>query len=431
MILNVSNLTMNLMNKLVDLRFQVLRNKMAGNDEVNDFLNVIQQLLNTPTVGLFVWDEALTTVYPLGVLADDKKELTSHVSQLDASVWQTSSEELAQQIENDNTQYVTFPLQDKEAKVGIFAFIAKQDGDYSQLQEIVSHVNDFLLCVDLIKQNIRLQKESVELSQTKNNLEDTLKISTSVQSQLERVATELKVEADKSEKANQAKSEFLSSMSHELRTPLNIILGFAQLLSSDDLTKDQHENVNEILMAGDHLLDMVDEVLDLSKMESGKVELSISEVDIVSLVKSCVDLIKPMAEKKGIKINNEVTLELEGKKLHTDQTKLREVLINLLSNAVKYNKNDGSITIKCNPAGNENLKFEVIDTGLGISSEHFEKAFHAFERLALVNGSVEGVGIGLAICKSLIESMRGEIGVESTLGEGSCFWLILPYKIPA
>jgi len=423
---------MNLLTTLVELSFQILRKHSAGYDEVDELLPVLEQLFNTNTVGLFIWDEELNTIYPLGVQGADVDSLMAYVGEAEQSVWKHQSlvieAQLASQIEPDRAEPspILFPLWRHGDKLGLLAFIWTKEVDLSLLEEVLIKVNDFLLCVDSVRKNRTLEKKSIELIQTKTSLENTLKISTSVQNQLEDMAAKLKIEAAKSEKANRAKSEFLSSMSHELRTPLNVIMGFSQLIENSKLTDDQRENITEVLRASDHLIDMVNEVLDLSKIEAGKFEINLSEVDLFDLVNRSIVLIGPLAHKNNISINNQISFS--GRKIVTDEIKLKQVLINLLSNAAKYNKHNGSITIRCDDVDNEYLKIEVIDTGNGISDEHLDQAFHAFERLAITNGSIEGAGVGLAICKSLIESLGGQIGVESTLDQGSCFWVRLPLK---
>lgn len=226
------------------------------------------------------------------------------------------------------------------------------------------------------------------------------------------------------EKANKAKSEFLSSMSHELRTPMNAILGFAQLLEfeGDELNKTQQSNVNEILVAGKHLLGLINDVLDLTKIESGNMDVSLEEVHFVDVFQQCVNLISSDARERNIKLIDNVSIKEYTVK--ADALRLKQVLINILSNAVKYNRDHGSITIDASRTDKQRLRIRVIDTGEGLTEEEIEKIFIPFERLNKV-GQVDGVGIGLVITKQLLELMGGTIGVESTLGEGCTFWVEL------
>ncbi|QCU89790.1 ATP-binding protein [Thiomicrorhabdus sediminis] len=229
----------------------------------------------------------------------------------------------------------------------------------------------------------------------------------------------------KAQNANQAKSDFLSSMSHELRTPLNAIIGFSQILEiSDSLNKYDLDNVNEIKKAGDHLLNLINDILDLSKIEAGKIDLSIEAVDLKGLTSECFSLIKPFAQKHDIQIDYQLTTDLA---VRADYTRLKQVLLNLLSNGIKYNRKNGkvSLTIKENKP-QHTIRFEVIDTGEGISKEQIPLLFQPFERLNMTKSEIEGTGIGLSISQKIIDLMEGNIGVETELGKGTTFWIELP-----
>lgn len=229
------------------------------------------------------------------------------------------------------------------------------------------------------------------------------------------------------ERANRAKSDFLSRMSHELRTPMNAILGFAQLLESDPLeplSSGQRENVEQILLAGWHLLELINEVLDLSRIEAGKLQLVLESVDIAELAMECRGLIAPMAAQRGITVLDQ-SFELELPRVYADRTRLKQVLLNLLSNAVKYNRENGTITLTYREMPDNRLRVAVSDTGEGIPEQQLSALFESFNRLGAEDTGVEGTGIGLVITKHLVELMGGAIGVESRPGEGSTFWIEL------
>ena len=241
---------------------------------------------------------------------------------------------------------------------------------------------------------------------------------------LQRTTETLKIEKERAEKSSQAKSEFLSRMSHELRTPMNAILGFGQVLELDasELNESQQESVKEILFAGHHLLDLIDEVLDLAEIESGKMEISIEEVHIDKLLHQCITLIGTQAEARQIEIIDHISNK--GHTVQADFTRLKQVLNNRLSNAVKYNRDHGRITLDSEIINNQRFRISIMDTGEGLTGEEIAQLFTSFERLNTKN-NIEGVGIGLVVTKHLLELMGGTIGVESTPGKGSTFWVEL------
>jgi PAS domain S-box-containing protein len=234
-------------------------------------------------------------------------------------------------------------------------------------------------------------------------------------------ALQLKAQA---EDANRAKSEFLSRMSHELRTPLNAILGFAQLLDLDELDADQRESVGQILRGGRHLLDLINEVLDLSRIEAGRLALSLEPVSLQVAATQAVSLIAPLAAERSLSIMvDEIDPELY---VAADIQRLRQVLLNLLSNAVKYGAAGGSVRIFVADAGEGWVRLGVRDTGSGISQAQVGRLFSPFERLNHTDSEIQGTGLGLVLSRALMEAMGGRIGVESVVDEGSTFWIELP-----
>jgi PAS domain S-box-containing protein len=230
---------------------------------------------------------------------------------------------------------------------------------------------------------------------------------------------------DEAERANCAKSEFLSRMSHELRTPLNSILGFAQLLSMAGLAVQQQDNVQQILKGGYHLLELINEVLDLARIEAGRLSLSLEPVRVRDAVKEAFDLVRPIAGLQNITLSADFSAYGE-RYVQADRQRLKQVLLNFLSNAIKFNRSNGLVVLRCDEIQNRRLRVEVADTGSGIDEEGLRKIFVPFERLGADRNAIGGTGLGLALSKRMIEAMGGTIGVESTLGAGSRFYIELP-----
>ena len=245
--------------------------------------------------------------------------------------------------------------------------------------------------------------------------------------QLALVETNLQLETARAiaDKANRAKSEFLSSMSHELRTPLNAVLGFAQLLASDKPppTQSQQRSLDQILKGGWYLLQLINEILDLAMIESGQVMMSQESMGLSEVLRDCQAMMEPQAKKRGIDMRF-TSLE-QPFFVHADRTRVKQVLINLLSNAIKYNRKGGSVTVTAGTSSEGRVCLSVTDSGTGLSPVQIDQLFQPFNRLGREHGGEEGTGIGLVVTKQLVELMGGTIGVESVLDVGTTFWIEL------
>lgn len=246
--------------------------------------------------------------------------------------------------------------------------------------------------------------------------------------ELEQSNTQLEQATAEAESANMAKSEFLASMSHELRTPLNAILGFGQILETghgNKLDEDQKFSVEQILSGGKHLLDLINDVLDLAKIESGGMGLSIEDINPRGVIDDCIQVAISLGSSDGVTVTDR-TGQADLPRVRADRTRLKQVLLNLFSNAVKYNTEGGSVALDVEVTDDGYVRFLVSDTGVGIPEEKQSGLFEAFERLGAETTSVEGTGIGLTITRKLVEVMGGRIGFESVVGQGSMFWIDMP-----
>jgi len=248
-------------------------------------------------------------------------------------------------------------------------------------------------------------------------------LNSSLEARVQERTAQLRLAMERAESASRAKSEFLSHMSHELRTPLNAVLGFAQIIEISDPTPKQLTWAGEIRRAGDHLLQMIEELLDLARIEVGKIGIKLEVLDLVLIIDEAVAILKPQIAARRL----ELTRECEGGNawVMADRLRLRQVLVNLLSNAVKYNREQGKIVVRCEQR-DDRIRVSIADSGMGLTPEQLAKLFQPFERLGAERGSVEGTGIGLALSKQLVELMGATLGANSVVGEGTVFWIELP-----
>ncbi len=236
------------------------------------------------------------------------------------------------------------------------------------------------------------------------------------------VEEELRAARGEADRANKAKTDFVAHMSHELRTPLTAILGFAQLLELDELSDDHRSSITHILQAGRHLLDLINEILDISRMERGQLTISPEPVAVAELLDEVIAEVTPLAAAREISFERRNSIEAH---VVADRQRLRQVILNLLSNAMKYNRDGGKVKIGCDRIPGGRLQIEIADTGYGIAAEQLDRLFQPFDRLGAELGSIEGTGIGLALARGLVEAMGGTIDVTSKLDVGTTFTIEL------
>jgi len=288
------------------------------------------------------------------------------------------------------------------------------------------------MLTEIEQRTLALESSKQEVMRLNEELEKRVQERTM---QLELANSELELAIEEARNANQAKSAFLSSMSHELRTPLNAILGFAQILAADNLPTTQEQKkefAGHILKSGRHLLTLINEILDLAKVEAGALTLSMEPVGLAEVLTECRAMIEPLAATRGIRVHFPAAGAPENAAalVQADRTRLKQVLLNLLSNAVKYNREGGEVVVECTACGTDRLRLSVRDTGMGLRPDQVAALFQPFNRLGQENGTQEGTGIGLVFTKRLVGMMKGEIGVTSTPGVGSTFWIELSAAAP-
>lgn len=282
--------------------------------------------------------------------------------------------------------------------------------------EIIWLLNNTVPEYDNKGQLVGLRGSNIDITQKKNFEQQIIELNRDLELKIKSRTEEL-------EKANEAKSEFLSRMSHELRTPMNSILGFAQLLEMGELNNTQKKAVGHILHSGRHLLSLINEVLDISKIESGHLSISPEPVKPDDVITEAIGIMASLSEKSGIAISYSAGIQKDISVL-TDKQSYKQILLNLLNNAIKYNRPHGKVQIELTLTdGGEYAKLQVSDTGIGISKEDISRLFIPFERIGADKTGIEGTGLGLAVVKKLVDAMGGKLGVESTPGVGSSFWV--------
>ncbi len=295
------------------------------------------------------------------------------------------------------------------------------ESDFSLLERAMDLASE-----ELLEKNNILRLEVIERKKVANELREAHK---HLESRVQKRTEELKEAKEEAEKANQAKSEFLSRMSHELRTPLNGIIGFGQVLlknKKEPLSETQSDDIKQILQAGNHLLGLINEILDLARIEAGKLSLSIEPVDLHQVISETISIVKPLAENSGISIINNISTS-QNQLIIVDKTRFKQIALNLISNGIKYNRPKGTVTLNYQKSQEDDkLRIQFIDTGLGISENIKDIIFEPFSRFEAERTAIEGAGIGLTITKKLTELIGGKLGFDSEEGSGTSFFVDFP-----
>jgi len=327
----------------------------------------------------------------------------------------------------DNYQLITAEMQSFEIAIiiSMFLFICVflLAIYYLSNRFIISPINKGIALAENISRgelDNHIKAESAS-SEVKTLLQSLKRMQTNISN----ARQELISAKEQAEQSNQAKSVFLSRMSHELRTPLHAILGFGQImqLKPDALSAQQQQNVDKIIKAGQHLLDLINDILDLARIENNRLDINIEDVELSDVISECISLIGPLAQQKSVSLVNRVPAEQYL--VRGDFLRIKQALINLVSNAIKYGPERGDVILSCSSTVDNTLRIEITDNGPGIPMKQQRLLFKPFERL---DGTrfVEGTGIGLALTKQLLELMHGKVGVDSLPGKGSTFWIQLP-----
>src|SRR2546426_2988587 len=340
--------------------------------------------------------------FPLALMGDVEALRRGELQTIDVAALPPSPEAEAL-LASDVQKYMVVPMIAGGKPIGAVSF-GGPTGQFPAEQVSIAQEAASQLAIAIAQTRLRerVQRHAQELEQRVH--ERTLALG-AANEQLQQEITERRRAEEAADRANRAKSDFLSRMSHELRTPLNGILGFGQLLEMESLPADQAEGVAHILKAGRHLLGLINEVLDISRIEVGRLQLSLEPVPVSDTLHGAIDLVRPLAAQHGIELGAEVANE--DCHVLADRQRLQQVLLNLLSNAVKYNRARGAVTVSCEERGSDRLRILVTDTGQGISPGKLERLFIPFDRLGAEGTGIEGTGLGLALSKHLVEVMGG------------------------
>ncbi len=423
--------------RLYQLAGVILSAGSQDNAVFRQLLDVICEALEVNTAGLFIWDDEIKLYYPLVLNGHESARVKSCFDKYAAgetcnvplTVFDIAREHSGPSVAfGTGCQFIV--IYSGEQCLGMIGIWSDRESRTYNSAEFIAAVAHCLTCVRMQRTNRALNLKSRELAKMRDRLEQVLRNNMDKQVLIEKMAADLKLEAEKANRANQAKSEFLSSMSHELRTPLNAILGFAQLLELDELSDDQQENLSHIINSGNYLLALINELLDLAKIESGKLVVENQYFSVRELIINCVDSVRTLAQKHRVNIVDTAVMS-DCPEIYSDPMRVRQVLLNLLSNAIKYNRPQGEVKIDCERSRPGFLRIKVTDTGIGLSEEQTAVVFEVFERLSFDRSAVEGTGIGLNISKLLVQRLGGTIGVKSELDVGSCFWIELPLSPPS